>query len=30
VDRPPLAKALKLAPTQLITLAQSVGYPKKQ
>jgi nitroreductase len=30
VDRLPLAKALKLAPTQLITLAQSVGYPKKQ
>ncbi len=30
VDRPPLAKALRLAPTQLITLAQSVGYPKKQ
>ncbi len=30
VDRAPLAKALKLAPTQLITLAQSVGYPKKQ
>ncbi len=29
VDRPPLAKALKLAPTQLITMAQSVGYPKK-
>lgn len=28
VDRPRLAKALKLAPTQLITLAQSVGYPK--
>ena len=28
VDRPPLAKALKLTPTQLITLAQSVGYPK--
>ena len=28
VDRPPLAKALKLAPTHLITLAQCVGYPK--
>jgi len=29
VDRPPLAKALALAPTQVIALAQSVGYPKK-
>jgi nitroreductase len=30
VDRPPLAKALKLAPSQLITLAQCVGYPKRR
>lgn len=30
VDRPPLAKALKLAPSQLITLAQCVGYPKRK
>ena len=29
VDRPALAKALRLAPTQTIVLAQSVGYPKK-
>jgi nitroreductase len=29
VDRPPLAKALKLGATQIITLAQSVGFPKK-
>jgi nitroreductase len=29
VDRPSLAKALKLAPSQIITLAQSVGFPKK-
>jgi len=29
VDRPPLAKALKLAPTQIIAFAQCVGYPKK-
>ncbi len=30
VDRPPLAKALKLAPTQIIAFAQSVGYAKKR
>ncbi len=30
VDRPPLAKALKLGPTQVIVFAQSVGYPKKK
>ncbi len=30
VDRPPLARALKLAPTQIIVFAQSVGYPKKK
>lgn len=29
VDRPPLAKALKLKDTQIIAFAQSVGYPKK-
>ena len=29
VDRTALAKALKLAPTQTIVMAQSVGYPKK-
>ncbi len=29
VDRPALAKALKLRPDQKIALAQSVGYPKK-
>jgi nitroreductase len=29
VDRPSLAKALKLGPNQIITLAQSVGFPKK-
>jgi SagB-type dehydrogenase family enzyme len=28
IDKPALAKALKLSPTQMITLAQSVGYPK--
>ncbi len=28
VDRPALAKQLKLRPEQMITLAQSVGYPK--
>jgi len=28
IDRVALAKALKLGPTQKITLAQSVGYPK--
>jgi len=30
VDRAALAKALKLRPDQKISLAQSVGYPKKQ
>ena len=29
VDRPALAKALKLRPDQHITLSQTVGYPKK-
>jgi nitroreductase len=29
IDRPALAKALKLRPDQKIILAQSVGYPKK-
>ena len=29
VDRPALAKAMKLKPNQRIVLAQSVGYPKK-
>lgn len=29
IDRPVLAKALKLRPEQKIMLAQSVGYPKK-
>jgi len=29
VDRPPLAKALKLSPSQIIVFAQCVGYPKK-
>jgi nitroreductase len=29
VDRPALGKALKLKDTQIIVLAQSVGYPKK-
>lgn len=29
IDRPALAKALKLRPEQKIMLAQSVGYPKK-
>ncbi len=29
IDRPALAKALKLRPDQTITLAQCVGYPKK-
>jgi SagB-type dehydrogenase family enzyme len=29
VDRPALAKVMKLAPNQKILLAQSVGYPKK-
>jgi len=29
IDRPALAKAMKLRPDQKITLAQSVGYPRK-
>ena len=29
VDRPALAKVMKLAPNQKVLLAQSVGYPKK-
>jgi nitroreductase len=29
VDRAALAKALKLRPDQLVTVAQTVGYPKK-
>ena len=29
IDRDALAKELKLKPEQKITLAQSVGYPKK-
>lgn len=29
IDRPALAKLMKLRPDQKITLAQSVGYPKK-
>jgi nitroreductase len=29
VDRPVLAKALRLAPGQIISFAQCVGYPKK-
>ena len=29
IDRPVLAKKMKLRPDQKITLAQSVGYPKK-
>jgi SagB-type dehydrogenase family enzyme len=28
IDRPPLAKILKLRPEQRITLSQTVGYPK--
>jgi len=30
IDRPALAKAMKLRPDQAITLSQSVGYPKKR
>jgi SagB-type dehydrogenase family enzyme len=30
IDRPALAKIMKLRPDQKITLAQSVGYPKKK
>ena len=29
VDKPALAKAMKLGPEQRITLVQTVGYPKK-
>ena len=29
VDRAALAKAIKLAPTQMVVFAQSVGFPKK-
>jgi nitroreductase len=29
IDKPALAKAMKLRPEQIIVLAQSVGYPKK-
>lgn len=29
VDRPALAKALKLRDSQLVVFAQSVGFPKK-
>jgi len=29
IDRPALAKAMKLRPEQKITLSQTVGYPKK-
>lgn len=29
IDRPALAKAMKLGPNQRITLSQTVGYPKK-
>jgi len=29
IDRPALAKAMRLRPNQKITLAQTVGYPKK-
>ena len=28
IDRPALAKILKLRPQQRITLSQTVGYPK--
>ena len=30
IDRPALAKAMRLRPDQVITLSQSVGYPKKK
>ena len=30
IDRPALAKAMKLRPDQKITLAQSVGYPRQK
>jgi SagB-type dehydrogenase family enzyme len=29
IDKPPLAKAMKLEPHQRITLSQTVGHPKK-
>jgi len=29
IDKPALAKAMKLQPDQKIILAQSAGYPKK-
>jgi nitroreductase len=29
IDKPTLAKAMKLGPDQKITLSQTVGYPKK-
>jgi nitroreductase len=29
IDRPALARAMRLRPDQMITLAQTVGYPKK-
>jgi len=29
IDKPPLAKTMKLGPDQRITLSQTVGYPKK-
>ena len=29
IDRPALARAMRLRPDQKITLAQTVGYPKK-
>jgi len=29
IDRPALEKAMGLRPDQKVTLAQSVGYPKK-
>lgn len=29
IDRPVLARALRLRPEQKITLAQTVGYPKR-
>jgi nitroreductase len=30
IDKPALAKAMKLRPDQKIILAQTVGYPKKK
>jgi hypothetical protein len=29
IDKPTLAKTMKLGPDQKITLSQTVGYPKK-